>query len=66
MSEKRERMLFSPKMICLFIYSPSDDLVSDDLVRRRRLPILPLVQVPAQVERHVLGVREAGVVVHAL
>ena len=46
--------------------SPSDDLVSDDLVRRRRLPILPLVQVPAQVERHVLGVREAGIVVHAL
>ena len=46
--------------------SPPDDLVSDDLVWRRRLSVLPLVQVAAQVERHVLGVREAGIVVHAL
>ena len=46
--------------------SPPDDLVSDDLVWRRRLSVLSLVQVAAQVERHVLGVREAGIVVHAL
>ena len=58
-------VIFTQADLCVHL-SPSDDLVSDDLVWRRRLSIIPLVQVAAQVESHVLGVREAGIVVHAL